>query len=211
MTPTCRLLPVALALVGSGCIAFPLAIPPAQVQIGGGGRYLKSDTVNGYDAQAQLRAAVHPLGLFPSLLERRGDVAAGYLLDLGQRAVVQGAFLDGGYVILSLPSDEDDLLRLSVRAQARLLHSDLQKAWGPGAAAQLELEFVHFTDGNFETSSGDGGAMGYAYGESGFGLYVEGAYLKTGPMQGWAISGGLTVRMPAAAGMGYVWAWALLK
>lgn len=192
------------------CVAMPFASPPMQLQVAGGARMLDSDTVKDQDIPVQVRAGVHPLSLFPKLIQRRGDFALGYLLDYGT-----GTTLNGGYLEASVNMLTHELGggfgRLSARGQARLVYAEPEKAWGQSGALQLAWEYVTFSDSDFESSDANGGAVGHSYGEGGIGVYLEGAYLRAGTLHGWTATAGLTIRIPAAYGIAWMWAWALIK
>ncbi|MBI5544545.1 MAG: hypothetical protein HY901_11690 [Deltaproteobacteria bacterium] len=202
--------PLVLAVWSTGCVAMPLAVPPMQLAVGSGARSLSSDSCGeDLDAPAQLRVAVHPLALFPGMLNRSADVGVGYLLDYGANAQIQGGYLEGSMVMLQKPL-RGGLGRLSTRIQTRLIYADPEASWGLASALQLTGEWVSFADSDFETTSADGGAFGHSYGEGGIGLFIEGSYQRAGTLHGWTATGGILIRVPASAGIAYVWAWTLL-
>jgi hypothetical protein len=181
-----------------------------QMQVGSGARALDRDGVREVEVPVQLRVGVHPLSLLPKLIQRRGDFALGYLLDYGTGASLNGAYLEASVNVLHHEMG-GGFGRLSARGQARLIHADPGDAWGQSGALQLAWEYVTFTDADFESANDNGGAFGHSYGEAGVGVYLEGAYLRAGTLHGWTATAGLTIRIPAAYGISYVWAWALAK
>ncbi|MGC4114460.1 MAG: hypothetical protein QM765_07585 [Myxococcales bacterium] len=199
-----------LPLLLGGCVAMPFASPPMQLQVAGGIRQLDSDTIRDRDVPVQVRAGVHPLSLFPKLIQRRGDFALGYLLDYGTNTTLNGAYLEASVNMLT-HGMSGGFGRLSARGQARLIYAEPEQAWGQSGALQFAWEYVTFTDSDFENTNDNGGAFGHAYGEGGIGLYLEGSYLRAGTLHGWTATAGLTIRIPAAYGISYVWAWALAK
>ena len=199
-----------LWLLLSSCVAMPVAVPPLQLQVGMGMRSLATKSFDEGDLPAQVRAGVHPLALFPRFIQRRADFGLGYLLDYGANATVNGAYLEASVNALNHEL-AGGLGRLSLRAQARLVHADPEHAWGQAGAIQLGWDYVTFADADFDTTTDDGGVFGHTYGEAGFGLYLEGAYLRAGTLHGWTATAGLCLRIPAAYGIAYVWAWALAK
>ncbi len=200
-----RRLVIGALLLASGCVAIPLATPPVQLGIGGQIRAsepLDRPSRAAWSGGASVRAAIHPLGFAPTLLDRRIDFGAGYLLDLGP-APLQGAFLEFAAAPLRV-ADRDHLFRFSARAQYRLLFDQAQ-AMGQGAALQLAAEYASFIDGPFNVNSPDGGAFGQAFGESSVGMFLELSAFEIARERGASLTGGILIRMPAL--FGFAWGW----
>lgn len=154
------------------------------------------------DVPLQVRAAVHPLGFVANFLDRPADFGVGYLLDYGEPALVQGAYLEGGAVIVKGPF-ANRLGRLTGRVQARMLFKGREV--GQGGAVQLTAEWTGFDEGRFELTDRSGGYYGYHYGERALGFFIEAAFMRIGALDGWSASGGLIVRIPAVVGI--IWGW----
>ena len=199
-----------LCLLLTNCVAMPIVVPPMQLQVGSGVRSLAAQTFDGVDVPAQVRVGIHPMALFPKLMQRRGDFGVGYLLDYGANATLNGGYLEGT-VNLLIHEMGGGYGRLGVRGHARLIHADPNHVWGGSGALQLAWDYATFADADFNNSNSDGGAFGHSYGEAGFGFFVEGAYLSAGTLHGWTATAGITVRIPAAYGIAYAWAWTLIK
>lgn len=201
--------PLLLLVAATGCVALPIATPPLQLAVAGGARSLRSDSIDDFDAPVQVRAAVHPLQLFPRLMNRVADVGVGYLLDYGANASVNGGYLEAS--VNALRSElGGGLGRLSVGGQLRLIKVDPEDAWGQSVALHLAWEYSSFTDSDFSNATSKGGSFGHSYGEVGIGVFLEGAWLRAGTLQGWTATAGLVVRIPAAYGIAYAWIWELL-
>jgi len=199
-----RWLATVAPLLLAGCVGIPFAGPPVQLAVGTGARSLREGASGSLDVPLQLRAAAHPLGFSPNLVERSADFGLGYLLDYGPPALVQGAYLEGSAVMLKGPLG-NRWGRLSARVQARLLFRGREV--GQGAAVVLTGEWTGFDEGNFDSTDARGGAFGYAYGEKAVGFFIEAAFLHIGALDGWSASGGLIVRIPAVVGFAWGWIW----
>ncbi len=151
----------------------------------------------------------NPLGLDRDLLERPFDFTVGYVLDSG-RSQQQGGYLDVAAFAYRTHWG-DGMLRLALHGQGRLLYDHDVHELGESGVAQISFEYAAFTNGPFDSTNGDGGFFGYAWGEAGVGLYLEGAYSAIGPERIWSAGGGLIMRTPAMAGVGYFWIWAFLR
>jgi hypothetical protein len=151
----------------------------------------------------QVRAAVHPLGLAPGLLDRGADFGVGYLLDTGSAGRTHGAYLEAAGVCVAGPMG-DGWGRLSARLQGRLLFDQDQRI-GQGIALQLTGEYGGFVEGPFDSTDDEGGAFGYSFGEGGVGFYIEAAGFRMSETAGWSATTGLLFRVPAS--VGFVWTW----
>jgi len=192
---------VALALLLQACV--PFALPPAEVQVGYGARRNTSPAGALVDGPVQLRAAIDPFAVMKDRGDRLVDVSAGAFFDLAAQDPTRGGFVDLGLIPWTHPIGESGLMRFEPRLQGRLIYDPDTHAFGEGIAAQLSLDLVNFTDGNFETSGGGGGAFGYLFGEGGVGLYVEAAYGIIHEQRLASISGGFEIKIPAM--FGFAW------
>jgi hypothetical protein len=206
-------------------LAMPACVPvaslPVEAQVGVGARTHRSsgDPLARADVPFQLRASVRPLEFAPSLLYRRADFGAGYLLDVGARSATQGAYVEAASIPYVgrptlLPEAEatrrtrkllpegDTVRRLMLRAQGRLLHNDRAGDVGGGFALQVTYEWLIFTSspgGMTNTKSGFGSLASYA--EAGIGFFAEGAYSSFPSGDIWSASLGLVFKLPAAIGI----------
>jgi len=202
-----RRLGLALWLSLAGCIPFPFATPPVQLEVGPEVRRVQRAVEPPLEVPLQLRLSVTPLSFRPEHLDRPLDFGAGFCLDAG-RAPSRGGYLELSAIPLSRPL-EGGLVRLLLRAQGRLLYDPVGERFGQGAAVQVVGELATFADGPFNTESDTGGYVGAAYGEGAVGIYFEGAYGQYADRRDWTAGGGLQLRVPASVGVGYVWVWAL--
>jgi hypothetical protein len=199
----------ALLLSLAGCIPFPFASPPSVVQFGPAyQRTTPPEQTTGGVTIGQLRVGAHPMGLFRDMDQRPVDVGAGFLLDADPHNT-RGGYLDLGAFPLVTHLDEIPF-RLALHGQGRLVFDPILNRWGEGGAAQLTTEIYSYQDGTFATQGEGGGFYGWALGEFGVGLYLEGAYNWVPARPYWTVSGGVQLRLPVSAGVGYVYALALL-
>ncbi|HCF56597.1 MAG TPA: hypothetical protein DFS52_01200 [Myxococcales bacterium] len=194
-----------LLMLATGCVGVPFATPPLQATLGTGVRSSsphREDAV--FDIPLQVRAAVHPLALAPSLVGRRADFGVGYLLDAGSAGRTHGTYLEASGVLAAGPIG-DGWGRLSLRLQGRLLFDGSDGRLGQGAALQLTGDYGVFVDGPFDSADQDGGAFGYSFGEGGVGFYLEAAGFRVAETAGWSATTGLLFRLPAS--VGFAWTW----
>ncbi len=191
----------------TGCVILPVAIPPLQVQLGKGAQSLSSADATTGESPVQFRIAARtPQPLHQALFGNDLDLGVGFLSEARSLGLLQGGYLEGGAVLLGRSVAEGVIGRLSARAQARIIHTDPEQRWGPGGALQLGWDFIFPVDGQVrpDPDSSDGsGFLGYAYGEYGLGVYAEGSTFAAGALTGWAVSGGVSLRLPFLAGI--VW------
>jgi hypothetical protein len=192
-----------LALYASllaGCV--PFALPPASLQAGAGARSQREAGVGSTDTALQLRATITPLSGLEAFQARRTEFGVGGFIDTSPGGVQQGAFLEAGLFPVVMPL-EGKAVRVSPRLQGRLLYDPDHRAFGQGAALQLQVDVVSFTDGSFNSTGNGSGAFGVAHGEAGVGIYIEGSVAEPRGERLASVGGGLIIRMPAMAG--FVW------
>jgi hypothetical protein len=187
----------------AGCVAVPFALPPSQVTIGTGYRTVDRRGRQESDAPLQVRGAMHPFGFDPMLLGRNYDFGLGYMVDTGKAGQQHGGYFEVSGVIANQPVDGPNWLRLSGRAQLRVLFDSDSPRAGRGGALQITGEYAGFTSAPFTGFDRRGGVVGYGYGETAFGLYVETAYGQSPTFDTFSVSGGVLLRIPALVGLAY--------
>jgi hypothetical protein len=208
-----------------GCVPLGWVIPPAQIQAGAAAE-LHLDEQGDYrrlEYSFPMRAGVYPLQSSASLLDRPVDIGAGYeFVPTTRRGFLDqhGPYLDLAYLRsdelppLRLLIDGLDVDRLTLRGRANLLLSSRHTGVaGVSGTAQLAWEWFSHSDGDIggcQGSSQGGVAMlcgvGYAYGETAYGFYVEGTYGRFADHQRYWLGAGLLVRLPVSYGAGFLFA-----
>ncbi|MDI3284867.1 hypothetical protein [Polyangium sp. 15x6] len=190
---------LALTSALPACIAFPFATPPVAISGGGGVRYGASSTEQTGPGMGHVDVGVKPLQLMRDWQKRRADVGVGYTFEAGAGPSRHGAFFEGTVFPVV-----DQIARIGVGAQPRLWYEPETDRMGFGMAARVTAEVRAFEATTFSGTSSSGGAMGYAHGEAGLGLYLEGAYAKIGERPNVTLGFGLTARIPATVGLALV-------
>jgi hypothetical protein len=191
-----------------GCIALPFATPPVKGSLGGRA-YIPALT-DGDSGLLNFQIGVNPLQLFPDYQERRFDFGVGYVGNTGDNYYFNGAYLE----LTGFPWVEKlatgAVARASISAEPTIF-VDKYSRTGAGLGGKLGLEFAAFADGPIDSISPKAGIIGGAFGEGGLGVYFEGfgARVFDDPAPGggttyFSIGGGLSFRLPAAAGL--LWA-----
>lgn len=222
-----------LALAGVGvwgttaCLALPFAAPPTTVSLSPGiaagkvqpATELASDTPDRPRGDMVLhgRAGVRPLGLLPSMAERRFGFMAGYVYELypvAEQIVAHakhGGFLAGTHYPWIGPVGASGWRgRLGVNAMADALYDNANGDIGGGLVFAVELEAFRHAAGDFAGFGPDGGVAGAAYGEVGASLIASGGVRGVGEGRYWLATLGVSFRLPAAAGVLLVPVWKLL-
>ncbi|MEY2937064.1 MAG: hypothetical protein RL033_7813 [Pseudomonadota bacterium] len=197
-----------------GCL--PFALPPGKASLGIGSRhhdrgFKGPGTGSGMDPVWQVRGAIHPLGLAPSLHGRSFDFGIGYSIEneTDQELTIQGPFLDLEYFLWH--SEGTIPLRLG---------TILSPSWitgGPGVSSngldggldlRLELEssifngVEDFSNIDDKPDGKDGSAvLGWSYGELSIGAWVGGGFRSVGENNVWSLALGISGRWPAIAGV----------
>jgi hypothetical protein len=191
----------------TGCIVLPFVAPPVKASIGG--RAYLPNLPKGDSGAFSVQIGVNPLQFVPKQLGRRFDFGLGYIGNGSDHY-----HFDGGYLELTaFPLLEKLPTGVYVRGSISLEPTaflDSRGIPGAGAGGKLGFEFAGVTDGPLDSSGPKGGAVGYAFGEGGLGLYLEGFGARVfdhslaGGTTYFSIGGGLSVRLPSAVGI--VWA-----
>ncbi len=196
----------------------PVAAPPLHSHLtfgtAGGDLLDTHDTLHPADAAswARLRLGINPLQIFEVQRDRAVDFGLGYAWQGAMDAQHDrpGVHSLYGYVAyhpVHLDLGYDWALRV-------LVHGALEAAFhagrsttdvGGGGTAGATVELVSWTDGPVEDEDAEPNFIGFAVGEGGVGLTFEAGYHVVGPQAFWSITAGLTVRLPAAAGVAIVW------
>jgi hypothetical protein len=177
------------------------------VNVGSGGR-AASDKEGG-DIPISVRVAATPMGFGSGWLGRNFDFGGGYIWESGKSRVIEGGFFEGGYAPFRGQIGGNSWGRLLARGQFRVLKQDGLPHFGVGGAISISGELLTYAEGPIAAIGKDGGLVGYAFGETGIGLFAEGAYARFPTFDTFSIIAGLQVRLPASAGFIWVWAWKL--
>jgi hypothetical protein len=174
---------IALLVGASACV--PYAVPPTNVAVG-------ASRSTGVDARTSVHAdfGYAPFQLSKDELERLWDATVSVSLDHTPSRDAWGAALAAGPVFHPWGPDVDMADRLLPQLVGRWT------ADNHAAAVRIIVERSRFADGK----TGDG--MGVMYGELAYGAFLEaGRQWSTTGREAWAITLGLTLRGPAAAGV----------
>ena len=218
----------------AGCVAFPFATPPAQVEIGVGPRAVDApedpapapappptsplpgvpfapravapqERRGTSDTPVEVHAGIAPLGFAEALLDRRADVVVGYVYQGGSLARVHGAYLHGDGVLGMFPVGGSAIARVGLRVELRMIGEEDTRRLGRGVAAGGFAELSTFTFGPFGSSDRSGGAVGVAYGEGGIGVSALGHYAQIDEITLSGFSVALALRLPMTLGLVYKW------
>jgi hypothetical protein len=209
----------------SGCVV-PYVVPPLRVQGQAGmalGEIYQPEAAGG-DAfspvvmSPNVRIGAFPLGLSEELIDREYDLGIGYLherLLLSQETGVSdrqihGGFLEGHYWFYT-DTDESHALRIGLVIDLDYLQELNDRnhtvGHGFGVFTGIGVEWVSAAEGLFMgaddgQSGGDAFIMGgFAKGEVGIGFVAGTSYRQIGSDPYWTFTVGLSLRLPAAAGL----------
>lgn len=186
-----------LLLAQTGCIAFPFVTPPLALSLGGGVRRGLPESLAESPGLFRLDVGARPLQLIEAWEMRRADVGVGYALTMGGGPTLHCGFAEGIVYPLVGP-----VARMGIHMQPRVLfHAASEAPPTFGMAVRLSGEVRAFTSKPFADISGRGGAIGYAHGEGGMSLYLEGAYERVYDRPTLVLGAGLSFRIPATAGI----------
>jgi hypothetical protein len=214
------------ATLCSGCIVIPYVVPPLKVQGQGGmavgelygSEDFQVDEFSSVIGAPNVRIGAFPLGFSESMMERNFDVGVGYLherLLLSEKTGLNdrqfhGGYLEGNYWFYT-DSDNSTALRIGLVLSADYLQEldplNRTAGHGFGVFTGLGVEWVGAAEGLFMaadggSSSGDAMIMGgFAKGETGIGLVAGTSYRQIGSQPYWTFTVGLSLRLPAAAGL----------
>lgn len=200
-----------------GCIPFGWANPPGTGAIGGTARAFVAEPSApapepGAPSPAPesgglvLRAAVHPLGLLESQLDRDLDFFLGYGMEPALRLdTVHGPYAGAVWNVVHARLGERSVARVGVGGRTRLLMAN-DTGSGFGCSLGVSAELTGFVAGEFaEGESGGSSAVviaGAALGEGGIGLFAEGGYAEVGPFAWMDVQAGVYLRVPMSGGFG---------
>ncbi len=212
---------VAMVVLATAACA-PYVVPPLRVGVGGGGtlgpltappqeseeappgvaRPQEVEEVSELGA-VQLRVALSPLSLFPSLSARRLDLDLGYMGEFYLAEEVDdfaswGPFFRVRFYPWVARFGRTSILRVGVAGVAELLYNDVASGQqGGGVALELSVEIVGFSDGPYK----DRRCSGTSYGETGVGLFLSGGYRALDRRDYGVIVAGLSLSVPASVGV----------
>jgi hypothetical protein len=152
-----------------------------------------------------MRAAVHPLGLLDEHQTRTFDFGAGYAQERVARTdgelVARGPYLEAAAYPLRTRAGSWTL-RYGLRTSVDLLVAE--DGWddpGYGGDVALALELLTYANGAFSGGSGGTGVAGVALGEGGIGGFAGVGHRRFRDDSYWLASAGVSVRLPATAGI----------
>jgi hypothetical protein len=201
-------LPLLFVCLLASCLPVAWVTPPMQMELGVGvGHRAPDGQVN---LAAPLRAGIHPMQAFERLYARPVDVGVGYQLWLPPY-LYHGPYLE---VMHLIPTSEDPHRRswrfgLGARGHYLFELDGMQR--GPAVSVKAVAEWVEFAAGVDTTCSISAGpnVSGFCgnvlyYGETSLGFFLEATRGWSGEEDLAALTVGLTFRVPASAGAGFV-------
>jgi hypothetical protein len=160
------------------------------------------------------RAGLAPLGLTPDLADRRFDFQLGYVIEAvpkefdAARYLKHGAY--GAFTFYPWVGEGNWRGRVGLSPIAEVLVEPARDLVGGGGGVRAELDIVAHGEGSYAGIDDKGlGVIGGAYGEYGIGLNSSVLVRGVGSERYWVVTGGLTFRLPAIAGVLLVPLWAL--
>jgi hypothetical protein len=161
-------------------------------------------------AAVPLRGTIHPAGVVDELYGRRFELGGSYsfLLPLENRFYHGPSLTLGWYENFPQPkSRRTDFWRIGVHAMPGLGFRSRRGEVAFQMAARVTGEVVTWADGPFDScSSSDGCTLGWAYGETSFGLFAETSYWAFDD-DIWTVTAGILFRAPATLGVLFGWLW----
>jgi len=185
MRPVGPLLTLALAVACGACV--PVALPPAMGSVG-----VIRDSRDGGRTGVAADVGLAPLQLVPGQVHRVWDVGVAASYTHAARDV-WGAALFAGPILH--PWGDDPASRTTRRLVPQLVGR--MTTDGTGLGVRIGLEDAGFARG---TGIGRDAALA-AYGEGAYGAYVEVAATREGDRTTWAVTVGVSLRIPAIAGI----------
>lgn len=212
-----------LSTLLTGCVCFPFATPPLEVSAG----IAPTADDERIGVSVPIDISAKPAGAFERFWDRNLEFGVGYRVAPNNLSRVHhGPTMSAGYLLpvsLRPPVDgQSDLgMRFGFTGQGNVLVGNEVDGIGYGATFRFTTEWVRFDNGEFDSCTydsdpgyqdldGDGYndtdddyscSFGYSFGELGIGLFAEASWLDLGTRPiGW-IGFGLTLRVPAAAGI----------
>lgn len=202
-----HLLGLALLVAASpGCL--PFVVPPARLSMGPG---LRSHAVSGTPEEplrtgvATFRAGLHPLGVLRDGYRKPYDLGVGYSVE-GSSDVdvptVHGPYLELGAYPLIHELNEKLALRAGVQASLDALFQTNQDDARVGLSVGPLVELTGDASGPFAGTGDDGGViLGASHGYFGVGVFANASLRDLGQGLTTTYSGGLSLRIPLAAGI----------
>lgn len=195
----------ALALGTTGCIALPFATPPLKGSAGVRAYY--PNLPEGESVMFSGQIGVNPLQFAPKLITRRFDFGVGYIGNTNDKYYFHGAYAEVAAFPWVAKLSRRSVARASVTLQPTFF-VDKRSLPGVGGGTQIGIELVSFSEGPFDSHGNKSGYFGYAFGESGIGLQLDGfgahVFEETGGTTYYSFGAALVLRLPASAGI--LWA-----
>ncbi|HEY8429757.1 MAG TPA: hypothetical protein VIL20_15340 [Sandaracinaceae bacterium] len=204
---------LAFVALGPGCIAVPLALPPAKAALGLGaavGNPLPSPDDGSALSEAEPiipgRIGITMQAAWPEQDRRPVEVEAGYAFqifttELRQNRNRHGAFLGvsvlGGHYWLG----EDWRLRIVLRGAGEVFGLQAYPGVGGGGSWGLGLEVARFTSSKNHGEPGRPSLLGYVAGEWSIGAELNGGVYSIGGGEYGIAAFALTLRWPGMAGL----------
>lgn len=206
-----------LSLLLAGCVPVAWVVPPTQLDIGVGAA--SGLPVAEPALAVPFGVSVHPLAFPKQLSERPYDFAVGYrgILSFAgqsdQASAAHSTYLEASF--LHLPTTQGfwsrglNRLRVGVSGRGKLLFGPAIAGPQLGVGMRFFVEFVRFDDrqgAECNIANFTSWFCGYsrAYGERGWGLYVEAQRSLSFADAYTGIYTGIYMRLPASAGAGFV-------
>jgi len=205
-----------------GCIPLPFATPPMRATLTAGGAAGRP-----VPAAEPTRGVVEPVltgrfGIYPAQViepwrERRFDLGVGYVFELFPDAELSnytkhGAFIRGTWHPWQ-PTFEpggNARTRVGLHAIGELLFDERDGDMGAGAALAASFDLIVDGWGDFAAADSDGAIIGSYGGEVGVGFEVSVGFRQIGGLRYFTTGIGITITLPASAGVVLVPLWALL-
>ena len=199
-----------VALFVMGCIPLPFASPPVRVSgtFGGGSSGLSAGT----PASGQLRGravgrvGLSPLSFWKEQTHRVIDPEIGAVFE-GLLGAPKGDAPDaGGYIGVAWRMWQERSgsggQRLYLRGTGDFMQRNPEGMLGGGGSLSIGYEYTGFFSGPLGDNMNSLPAfIGGGYGEGGIGVELAGAGRSYGDVAIWQVTAGLTVRIPAVAGL----------
>lgn len=210
------------ATSGLGCVALPFGTPPMTVTAAPGlalGQSLPAAAGSDADGTKGViagRVALRPLSMIEGEQDRTFGASLGYLTEVPPDESMLGYTRHGAFVGLThypWTSDRSDggwYTRLGINAMPELLVTEDEGKMGAGMTFSFDVETFSYADGSFSGADSDGAVLGGALGEGGIGFSLGAGVRGIDRLRYWMLTAGLTLRLPAVAGILIVPAWELV-
>lgn len=208
------LLGLVLGALAPGCLALPVALPPAKGSVGIGaafGNPLPRDDdgtpLSTSEPIVPGRIGLVLQSLWPEQNRRPVEVEIGYAFQIFTNELRQNRNRHGGYVGLSILAGhfwlgENWRARIVIRGAGELFGMQAHPGLGGGGSWALGFEIARFTSSSDESGGNGPQFLGYVAGEWSIGAEVMGGvYTMSGAEYGIAAFA-ITVRWPGLLGIG---------